>query len=45
METSHIQSCVGMIMHRTNWREQYMEPLLLELKRRLENEGVATADR
>lgn len=45
METSHIQKCIGMIMHRANWRKPYMEPLLLELKRRLENEGVATADR
>ena len=39
METSHIQNCVGMIMHRSNWRQRYMEPLLLELKRRQGDES------
>lgn len=37
METSHIQACVGMIFRKNNgWRGRFMEPLLTELKKRLE---------
>jgi hypothetical protein len=35
METSHIQRCIAMIFHRNNgWRGRFMEPLILELKKR-----------
>ena len=42
METSHIQRCVAMIFHKNNgWRGRFMEPLILELKKRGENQDAA----
>jgi len=38
MTQSHLQFSIGKIMRETNWRNHYMEPLLLELKRRKEKE-------